>query len=77
MQVRVDGGDWAEAELSPTPARRARGGSGAGSGTPTPGSHELEVRAVDEAGDVQLEEPAAPAPDGAQGYDRVTVDVQG
>ncbi len=76
VQVRVDGGEWAEAELSDAGTtstwRQWRWEWDA-----QPGSHELEVRAVDERGDVQLEEPAAPAPDGAQGYDRVTVDVQG
>jgi hypothetical protein len=72
VQVRVDGGGWAEAELSDAGTsstwRQWRWEWDA-----EPGTHDLEVRAVDERGEVQLEEPAAPAPDGAQGYDRVTV----
>jgi DMSO/TMAO reductase YedYZ molybdopterin-dependent catalytic subunit len=75
VQVRVDGGGWAEAELSDAGTsstwRQWRWQWDA-----EPGTHDLEVRAVDERGEVQLEEPAAPAPDGAQGYDRVTVAVQ-
>ena len=75
VQVRVDGGEWAEAELSDAGTRSTwrqwRWEWAAEAGT-----HDLEVRAVDEAGDVQLEQPAAPAPDGSQGYDMVTVTVQ-
>ena len=75
VQVRVDGGEWAEAELSDAGTtstwRQWRWEWDAQAGT-----HDLEVRAVDEAGDVQLEQPAAPAPNGSQGYDAVTVTVQ-
>jgi len=76
VQVRVDGGGWSEAELSDAGTsstwRQWRWQWDAGAG-----SHELEVRAVDEAGQVQPEDPAPPAPDGAQGYDRVSVRVRG
>lgn len=76
VQVRVDGGEWAEAELSDAGTgstwRQWRWTWPAEAGT-----HDLEVRAVDADGQVQLEEEAAPAPDGAQGYDRVTVTVSG
>ncbi|MFC3690021.1 molybdopterin-dependent oxidoreductase [Aquipuribacter hungaricus] len=76
VQVRVDGGPWAEADLSDAGTsstwRQWRWEWDA-----TPGTHELQVRAVDAAGEVQPEEPAAPAPDGAQGYDRVEVVVEG
>ena len=75
VQVRVDGGEWAEAELSDAGTtsswRQWRWQWDAEAGT-----HDLEVRAVDEAGDVQLEQPAAPAPNGSQGYDMVTVTVR-
>ncbi len=76
VQVRVDGGEWATAELAeagtPSTWRQWRWEWDA-----EPGTHDLEVRAVDADGDVQLEEPAAPAPNGSQGYDVVTVRVQG
>ncbi|WP_380169054.1 molybdopterin-dependent oxidoreductase [Jannaschia sp. R86511] len=76
VQVRVDGGDWASAELAEAGTsstwRQWRWEWDA-----EPGTHDLEVRAVDVDGTVQPEEPAAPAPDGAQGYDVVTVTVQG
>ncbi len=76
VQVRVDGGAWAEAELSDA-GTSSTWRQWRWSWDAEPGTHELEVRAVDEQGDVQLEEPAAPAPNGAQGYDRVTVVVEG
>ena len=40
-----------------------------------PGPHLIEARAVDKAGEIQPEEPAAPAPNGAQGYHRIRLHV--
>jgi len=74
VQVRVDGGEWTTAELAEAGTsstwRQWRWEWDAPAGT-----HDLEVRAVDADGQVQLEEPAAPAPNGSQGYDAVTVNV--
>ena len=75
VEVRVDDTDpWLEAELAPTtsgalwrPGRRAV--------DLAPGGHRLVVRAVDADGEVQLEGPRPPAPDGAEGWHTVTVDV--
>jgi len=39
------------------------------------GEHSVRARAYDAAGEVQPEEPKAVAPDGAQGYHRVTFTV--
>ena len=41
-----------------------------------PGSYVIQARAIDAAGEVQPEEPAPPAPDGAQGYHRITLNVK-
>ncbi|MFC5381712.1 molybdopterin-dependent oxidoreductase [Aquipuribacter nitratireducens] len=74
VEVQVDDGPWQEAELADAGTsstwRQWRWAWQA-----DPGSHTLRVRAIDQAGDVQIEEPAPPAPDGAQGYDEVTVRV--
>ncbi|RKS84273.1 DMSO/TMAO reductase YedYZ molybdopterin-dependent catalytic subunit [Motilibacter peucedani] len=76
VEVRVDGGDWAQAELLPVPSadtwRQWRWEWDA-----TEGEHELEVRATDGTGAVQTARRAAPAPDGATGYDSRTVRVSG
>ena len=76
VQVRVDGGEWAPAELAEAGTsstwRQWRWQWDA-----EPGVHDLQVRAVDATGQVQAQEPAPPAPDGAQGYDVVTVNVEG
>lgn len=76
VQVRVDGGQWQDAEIAEAGTsstwRQWRWEWDAEAGT-----HDLEVRAVDNNGNVQLEEEAAPAPNGSQGYDQVTVTVEG
>ena len=41
----------------------------------SPGEHSIEARALDGAGLVQDETPMSPAPNGAQGYHQVHVDV--
>jgi hypothetical protein len=40
-----------------------------------PGRHVVEARAIDGDGEVQPEEPAPVAPNGAQGYHRVTFEL--
>lgn len=74
VEVRVDGGAWQEAELANAISddtwvqwRWAWDAS--------PGSHELQVRAVGSDGTVQTAERRPPAPDGATGLDRRTVEV--
>jgi DMSO/TMAO reductase YedYZ molybdopterin-dependent catalytic subunit len=74
VEVRVDAGDWKEAEL------------GASDTIDTwrqwvyrwdaaPGSHTLTVRATDGKGDTQTAGRAAPFPDGATGHHTIVVDV--
>lgn len=76
VQVSVDGGAWVDADLSAEVNRdywrqwMAR--------VPLPaGKHTVRARAADASGAWQEEEPAAPAPDGAQGYHEITISARG
>jgi DMSO/TMAO reductase YedYZ molybdopterin-dependent catalytic subunit len=74
VQVRLDEGEWLDAELGGVPSNdtwvqwvyRYSG---------SPGRHVVEARAIDGAGEVQPEEPAPVAPDGAQGYHRLSFEI--
>ncbi|MEV3937905.1 molybdopterin-dependent oxidoreductase [Glycomyces sp. NPDC049804] len=72
VEVRVDEGPWAEAELAPVIGpdtwRQWRWTWDA-----PPGRHKLEVRATDGEGDTQTEERRTPFPDGATGWHSVVV----
>jgi DMSO/TMAO reductase YedYZ molybdopterin-dependent catalytic subunit len=72
VEVRVDQGPWAKAELLPVPSidtwvqwRYSWKATG--------GPHTLTVRATDESGAVQTEKRATPFPDGATGWHNITV----
>ncbi|MEX2620232.1 MAG: molybdopterin-dependent oxidoreductase [Egibacteraceae bacterium] len=74
VEVAVDDGDWQPARLAEE----------LGSATwrqwlwewdARPGRHTLTVRATDGEGTVQTSAPSRPAPDGATGHHRVTVEV--
>ncbi|TFH19454.1 MAG: molybdopterin-binding oxidoreductase [Acidimicrobiales bacterium] len=75
VQVRVDEGEWMDAELGGAPSndtwvqwvRRI---------TPAPGKHVIEARAFDGDGVPQTEEYAPVAPNGAQGYPRLTINIK-
>jgi DMSO/TMAO reductase YedYZ molybdopterin-dependent catalytic subunit len=76
VQVRVDGGAWRDAELGGVPS----------SDTwrqwvyeldEAPGQYTIEARAIDGDGEPQPEERAPVAPDGAQGYHRIGVRIDG
>jgi DMSO/TMAO reductase YedYZ molybdopterin-dependent catalytic subunit len=74
VQVRVDEGEWEDVELGGVPSNdtwvqwvhRI---------DPGPGTHLVEARAIDADGVPQTEEYAPVAPDGAQGYPRLTIEV--
>ncbi|MCA2213487.1 molybdopterin-dependent oxidoreductase [Jidongwangia harbinensis] len=74
VEIRVDDGDWAAAELLPVPSVdtwvqwRYEWPAGAG-------PHVLTVRATDGTGAVQVEQRATPFPDGATGQHGITVTV--
>ena len=74
VQVRIDGGEWLDAELAGVPSddtwRQWRYTWHA-----DPGEHSIEARAIDGAGAIQDETPMSPPPNGAQGYHEVHVDV--
>jgi DMSO/TMAO reductase YedYZ molybdopterin-dependent catalytic subunit len=74
VQVRIDGGEWFDGELAGVPSddtwRQWRYTWDA-----TPGGHVIEARAADGAGVLQEAEEMDPAPNGAQGYHQIRVNV--
>ena len=75
VEVRIDDGPWQPATL----------GAAYSNDTwrlwtypwqATPGSHTITVRATDNTGAVQTEQPAPPAPDGATGWPSVSIQVK-
>ena len=70
VEVRVDGGAWQPATLAATVSIE-HGGCGPALGR-DPGPHRIQVRATDNAGEVQTEALAPPAPDGATGWHEIT-----
>ena len=74
VEVRVDGGPWRTADL----ADAISADTWVQWSIPwvaESGSHTIECRALSVDGDTQTDQPAAPAPDGAQGWHRVDVSV--
>nr|WP_227870156.1 molybdopterin-dependent oxidoreductase [Streptomyces otsuchiensis] len=75
VEVRVDGGEWQEAQLAPAPSedtwRQWRWDWEAEAG-----SHRLEVRATDRSGETQTEERVGTVPDGATGWHSAVVTVE-
>jgi hypothetical protein len=74
VQIRVDDGEWLDAELGGVPSTDTWA-QWVYRWTGEPGSYVVEARAIDKAGEIQPEEPAAPAPNGAQGYHRINLDI--
>jgi DMSO/TMAO reductase YedYZ molybdopterin-dependent catalytic subunit len=74
VEVQVDGGAWAPAELS-TPISDATWVQWLYRWDAPAGSHTLRVRATDGTGEVQTATITDPAPDGARGYHSITVQV--
>jgi DMSO/TMAO reductase YedYZ molybdopterin-dependent catalytic subunit len=67
VEVRIDGGDWIEAELGePVGDNVWRQWSTVWDATP--GTHQVQVRATDGNGETQTEEITSVAPNGATGY---------
>ena len=76
VQVRIDEGEWLDAEMGSVPTadtwvQWVYEWDTAG----IDGLHTVEVRAIDGDGEPQPEEPQAVAPNGAQGYHRIAIDV--
>ena len=76
VEVRVDQGEWQPARLVPSASSDTWCQWVFDWETDDPGSHVLESRATDVTGTPQTDEVVAPIPDGASGYDSVTVTVQ-
>ena len=74
VEVQVDDGPWAPAELGPEVSADAWR-QWVWAWDATPGDHVLRVRATDGTGEVQDEVLRPPAPDGATGLHRVRVTV--
>jgi DMSO/TMAO reductase YedYZ molybdopterin-dependent catalytic subunit len=74
VEVRVDGGSWQKAGLS-TSVNTDLWRQWIWEWDARPGSHTLQVRATDAAGDVQLERRTAPFPNGSTGWQSVLVTV--
>ncbi|MEU7613018.1 molybdopterin-dependent oxidoreductase [Micromonospora sp. NPDC049204] len=75
VEVRVDGGDWQQAELAPTVSVDTWV-QWSWRWDATPGEHRLQVRATDATGETQTERTQGVVPDGATGWHTVTVNVR-
>lgn len=75
VHLRIDGGPWLSAELAPGISKDTwyQWKLAADLG---PGQHEVQVRATDLNGVVQVEDRAPVAPDGATGYHTIRVDMK-
>lgn len=76
VEVRVGDGDWQEATLAEEPTIDSWR-QWMLTWQAQPGEYDVSVRATDAAGEVQTQERAFPAPDGASGWHTVTVRVEG
>ncbi|MCC4250340.1 MULTISPECIES: molybdopterin-dependent oxidoreductase [Microbacterium] len=74
VEVSIDDGDWQQATLS-TPINDQSWVQWVLEWDAQPGSHYITVRAVDKQGNVQIQEPAAIAPNGSSGWQRTLVTV--
>ena len=77
VQVCFDGGEWLDCELGAVPSDDTwrQWVYRWDTSSVEPGRHGVEVRAIDGDGEVQPEQPMAVAPNGAQGYHRIVLDV--
>ncbi|HEX5149707.1 MAG TPA: molybdopterin-dependent oxidoreductase [Candidatus Limnocylindrales bacterium] len=73
VEVGIDGA-WEEARLS-RPISDATWVQWVYDWEATAGSHVIQVRATDDTGETQTEQRSRPAPDGARGWDGVSVEV--
>ena len=74
VEVRIGDGNWLDTTLAAEPSIDAWR-QWMYVWDATPGSYDITVRATDGDGEVQTEQPAPPAPDGATGWNTVQVTV--
>ncbi len=77
VQIRVDEGEWSDCEMGTVPSADTWVQWVYSLQDAEPGDHTIEVRAFDGSGEPQPEEPMAVAPNGAQGYHRIQLSVDG
>lgn len=65
---------WRDARLS-TPISNSTWVQWVTDWAATSGDHQIEVRATDGTGAVQVQQPSSPAPDGARGWHSIRVQV--
>lgn len=75
VEVRVDDGPWRRARLGVVPSTDTWR-QWVWEWDAEPGDHELRARAITADGELQIQDEAPPAPDGATGWHRVSVEVQ-
>ncbi|MBG6069610.1 molybdopterin-dependent oxidoreductase [Micromonospora ureilytica] len=75
VEVRVDSGQWQQAELAPTVSVDTWV-QWSWRWDATPGEHRLQVRATDATGETQTERTQDVVPDGATGWHTITVNVR-
>ena len=68
VEVSIDKGPWVDARLGEVASKNTWVQWLYDWNDAKPGSHMVSVRATDGTGEVQTEQPATPAPDGASGY---------
>jgi hypothetical protein len=73
VEVAIDGA-WRDARMS-RPISDATWVQWVADWTATAGRHQIQVRATDGTGAVQPEQPTPPVPDGARGWDTISVQV--
>lgn len=74
VEVSIDNGEWQRATLS-SPINKDTWVQWMLEWDATPGSHYIAVRAINAAGELQIEESAPIAPDGSSGWQRTLVTV--
>jgi hypothetical protein len=75
VEVQVDDGPWRRARLGVVPSTDTWR-QWVWEWDAEPGDHEVRVRAITADGELQIQDEAPPAPDGATGWHRVSVEVQ-
>ena len=76
VQIRVDEGEWRDTEMASVPSNDTWVQWAYRLNDVEPRSHTIEARAFDGMGEPQPSEPAAVAPNGAQGYHRISLTVE-
>ena len=76
VEISIDAGPWRPCDLA-VPGSDETWVQWKTVWEATPGDHEIQVRAFDREGERQPFGPKAVAPDGAEGWHRIRVDVNG